>query len=274
MQKILSSLLICLFFISIGCDCAGTVKGSELADDIPLRVNYIQDKDARRDYVKYITDRTVSISRDCEPKDPDYVMLAKEDDQRGSGVILKSLETESYILTAAHLASKSMEDPKDVMTCSLRVAVDKDPQGLVTNHPIEATVVFSDTVRDEAIIKVEVNLKLSTEIDLDPVVGDYVTSAGFGVIKANSSITKLSISSGELASVYVDVGKMGSYHRVTSQIYFGNSGGGVWSSDRKLLGIVIGMHTEGGVPYEGQYYIKTSKDIIKLIKDHRLDYLL
>jgi S1-C subfamily serine protease len=65
--------------------------------------------------------------------------------------------------------------------------------------------------------------------------------------------------------MYIE-GNAGTYwHRVTCDIYFGNSGGGVWTSEGKLLGLASFIIAYNNMPVGSYYYIAPVDNIIDLL---------
>src|SRR5690606_15233783 len=129
------------------------------------------------------------------------------------------------------------------------------------NTPIgklKAEVIFSNSEEDVAVLKVEENVGINSDLLLDPYTGEEIWSAGFPFQFARPDKIYLSITEGVLATLNVVHSRAGVLHRVTSATYFGNSGGGIWNREGKLAGVTLllyGYTPEGlrAVPYEGFY---------------------
>ena len=85
--------------------------------------------------------------------------------------------------------------------------------------------------------------------------GEHVYAVGYPVQLGNLK-SELTITDGIVAGPVEHDGQW----RITAPIYFGNSGGGVWSEKGELVGISVSIYAadvEGSypVPYEGQAFI-------------------
>lgn len=203
-------------------------------------------------------------------KNPDRMF-----DGRGTGTILRSYEDSSYIITAAHVIVLDKDEKKmgldKVLNCKTVVQLDKDADS--QNNRIDAEIVAIDIKGDLAILKVKSNLKYSTDFAQEPFAGEVVWSSGYGALQANSGLVAMSITKGTLATLNVKHdGRLA--HRVTSQIFSGNSGGPIWSEDGKLIGTVLfmfGQRIDGSfMPYEGSYYIRPVNDVAVLATKNKI----
>lgn len=196
-------------------------------------------------------------------------------DGRGTGTILRSYEDSSYIITAAHVVVLDKDEKKmgldKVLNCKTIVQLDKDADS--QNNRMEAEIVAIDVKGDLAILKVKSNLKYSTDFAQEPFAGEVVWSSGYGHIRANNGLVAMSITKGTLATLNVKHGGRLA-HRVTSQIFSGNSGGPIWSEDGKLIGTVLfmfGQRIDGSfMPYEGSYYIRPVNDVAILATKNKI----
>ena len=257
-------------FILMSCTCSG--PQAPPPTPLPQQQIGVSERDYQKQLMTYFTERTVSVSIDCTAKkgvvffdvrNPNRLL-----DGRGTGVIKKSKEKRSYIYTAAHVVVME-EKYKKYFTCKVYVNRNENLGNKSTR--IEAEIVAANDDRDVAVLSVERDLGISTEDEKDTFVGESVWAVGYPVQLVSRKTKKLSITEGSLATLKVpasgNVSTEGYYHRVTSQIYFGNSGGGIWNIEGKLVGIASSMYTRGGVPYEGYYYIKPVNEFEIVLKD-------
>lgn len=272
MRKI-TSVLLFLFFVFSGCNCtpAGSLANSPDLDapTHATSTNQNSEREEARALVSYIRERTVHVILDCTPKEGAVVLGAKDPekygDGRGSGIIVSSKEGKSYIFTAAHVVELDNESDYRGLSCKVYIKRDGsvDPKGT----RLEATIEVKHSDKDMAVLSVGVNLGVSTELELDPIHGESVWAVGYPVEMANRSYVALTVTKGVLSSPNVPVGKYGKRHRVTSEVYFGNSGGGLWTSEGKLIGIVTGMMVDVDLnPYPGYYYVTPVNDVVHLLK--------
>lgn len=269
-----------LFFFSVSCNC-NSYNSNNLPATNPafvgvpnaaLRLN-VRKND--RTFMAYITERTVSVSYDCTPKKGVVIVGMNNPktgfDSRGTGVIASSYTDRSYIFTAAHVVEDIKARYKKGFDCKIYVTLNKHLGD--KSKRIEAKVLAENEPRDIAILKISKNLGVFSKLELEPFTGEPVWAVGYPTQKSAPWKKKLSITKGVLATTDVpserNVGKYGYYHRVTSQVYLGSSGGGIWTREGNLTGIVAVLytHTEKGPPYEGYYYVKPMNEFVHLLQD-------
>lgn len=238
--------------------------------------NYVFDVAARKkslEFTQYITSRTVLITSDCEPKYPNYPAwignAADDFDGRGSGIIIRSSNKGSYIFTADHVIGNRIA-LEPFITCTTKIVLSEDINNVKNKNHHLATILTVDKKRDIAVLHTDYDFKVNTDLNIDPFLGEDVWAVGFPKQMINSSLKRLSITKGQLATKDVlgpDDGRKGSYYRITSQIYFGSSGGGIWNCEGKLIGIVdILLANSDGIAYEGFYYIKPVDEVVQMLK--------
>lgn len=268
-------ILLALFssiIVLMSCNC----NFSQVPPPISLPEQQMQGGVSEREHLRqlttYFTERTVSVLRDCSAKkgivffdinNPNRIL-----DGRGTGVIVKSKETRSYIYTEAHVVV--LEDKyKKGFICNIYINRNDNLGNKNTRMKVE--ILSFDSDRDIAILKIDKNLGISTKLETAPFVGEKVWAVGYPTQLISRKTKRLSITEGTLATLKVPASNntdiAGYYHRVTSQIYFGNSGGGIWNINGKLVGTAAAMYTKNGVPYEGYYYIKPIGEYETLLKD-------
>jgi S1-C subfamily serine protease len=229
-------------------------------------------------FLGYISDRSVLVKRDCNLKKDVFYFGGgnpnKALDGYGSGSIITSYSNKSYIFTAAHVVSIKGRLEKG-FDCSISVVSETERLFLETKQR-NATIVSIDKKADIAVLSVDVDYGVNSRLELSPVVGESVWAVGYPVQLLNRKSVHLSVTKGTIATVDVS-GKPkddnhGLYHRVTSQVYFGNSGGGIWTIEGKLVSVVVVLYKEkNSPPYEGYYYTKPVIEIIELLgKDGKI----
>lgn len=278
-MKLKSFLSVIFCFIVLG--CAGNTNIPETLNKIsnPKNVSYMEGvetetgwtkrRNKNKALMKHISDRTVLIERDCSPKD-DVVIVGTSNPQRrydswGSGVIVMSQNYGSIIFTANHVLHID-KNYRNHFQCEITIYKSEMP-GIGDGY--KAKVLKHDDAEDLGILYIEEDLGINTGLELDPFTGEDVWAAGFPYL-FGSSDQSISITKGTLATKNVNMGRKGRHHRITSQVYFGNSGGGVWTKEGKLVGIVVilfgtkmpGMRTQA---YEGYYYAKPVNDFVDLL---------
>lgn len=280
MRKVLVATLMMMFLVT-ACNCGSSLTnnsaGQKLGTASGLKDSGMPRKHRRlrnKKLTEYITERTVSIKNDCSPKEGIVIVGSpvspeRRHDGRGTGIIVRSYDDKSYVFTAAHVITIEDADERKHFTC--KIYIQRDPDAGGSENKVEATLVVKDDHRDLAVLEVNADLGLNTELEVDPFTGEDIWAAGYPVQKASPRSVLLSITKGTLATknvpVYGNARNNGYFHRVTSQVYFGNSGGGVWTKEGKLIGIVVALYAgERKVPYEGYYYVKPVNEVINLLK--------
>jgi len=282
MKKVLVLLAITLLALT-SCNC-GSSMGTLTKDQAPETTVSTRagggggngkSRHNRRRYNKqlmsHITARTVQVIYDCTPKAGVVVVgtsrPSKYGDGRGTGIIVKSKSNRSYIFTAAHVVQLKYKSDYKGLNC--KVSIKRDISIDLTKRAISAAIVAVDRNRDIAVIAVNEDLGVNTDIETTPFPGEDVWAAGYPVQLANRRFITLSITKGTLATVSVPI-KHGALHRTTAQIYFGNSGGGLWNKQGRLVGIVVILISKDGIPIEGNYFVKPVNEVIRLlVKKHR-----
>ena len=281
MKHFVFALIFSLFALA-SCDCSPATHFYPAGNSQTVATEGIRDgprqgrRNANQRLMSHVRERTVLISVDCTPKDG-VVILGTSNPNRygdgwGSGIIVRSTEGRSYIFTAAHVVEFSDKANAPHFNCVINIQREQDVG--TENNKVVASLVAKHTGRDVAVLRVPVDFGVNTELELNPFTGEDVWAVGFPMQKMSPSSKILSITKGTLATVGVPASKksFGQYHRVTSQVYFGNSGGGVWNKEGKLLSIVSALFAGSGkVPYEGYYYTKPVGEVLHLL-DKSLKY--
>lgn len=260
----------------VACDCTPANYYYPAGDRQPATTEQLRDgprhgrRNANQRLMTHIKDRTVLISVDCTPK-KGVVILGTSNpnnygDGWGSGIIVRSTKGRSYIFTASHVIE--FDDKKNAPHFNCVINIQREDDAGTDANKIVASLVSKSTGRDVAVLRVPVDFGVNTDLELNPFTGEDVWAAGFPLQKMSRGSKILSITKGTLATADVPARKkkFGQYHRVTSQVYFGNSGGGVWNKEGKLLSIVSALFAGSGkVPYEGYYYTKPVSEVLHVL---------
>lgn len=259
-----------LSVLMLACNCGTTVLQG--AKDASFPTTTASDGAANsRDLMEYITVRTVKIYQDCTVRDDAVIVgMTKKKANRfydgyGTGVIIRSTKDKSYVVTAYHVVKN--EWPK-ALACKVYVIPQKSVHD---GDKLPTKLIARSKKKDVAYLSVDKDLGLTTKLETAPYLGMPVYAVGYTSLPTIGSQKKMSISEGVLATVGLS-SKKGKIHRVTSQIYFGNSGGGIWSVDGKLVGIavmLVGLPASGWIPYEGSYYIKPASELYEVASDNK-----
>lgn len=257
-MRICLAVMLASIFVLFSCNCGSPALTASVPPPEVRTIENVPERDHRRELMEYIVQRTVSVYRDCTPKEgmvffdvsnPERIL-----DGRGTGVIIRSYGDRSYIFTAAHVVVPESKF-RGAFTCEVGINRNENLGNKDTRMKVE--IVAFDDDRDLAVLKVAKDLGVNTEIERNPFAGEPVWAVGYPVQKLNRAVKTLSITGGSLAAIYVPAGKSGNYHRVTADIYFGNSGGGIWTVEGKLVGIAALLYGKDAVPY---YYIKPATE--------------
>lgn len=278
-MKKLSVFVLGLIMIATACNCSPTVHVGSRVDVFSLTKNHRRDDNRKR--MKYMADRSVEVLWYCAVKpvkkldktDKKKTAVVTRLRSRGSGTIVRSTKNRSFIFTAAHVVTEDNKAFKESHNCHASIRRDKltDSSGKIIKTKILAKV----RERDFAVLIVDQDLGVQTALETKPITGEDIWAVGYPSLHLNRNHIALSITKGTLATRFVPYGGSaathGNFHRVTSQIYFGNSGGGVWTKEGKLLGITVFLFARWGIPYEGSYYIKPVNEVVMHLVKKSMD---
>lgn len=274
-MKGLLGLILCAFLLGSCTSCNVSTSSDNTVNDAVQNKSQVHSsgREDQRKLIKYIRERTVQIRTDCTPKEGVVVVgidypAAYYGDGRGSGTVVRSTKHGSYIFTVSHVVRMQNLEEEKYFDCKYYVILDKsiDKSG----KKIEAEIVVDSVGYDIAVLRIDQDLGLSTEVELNPFTGETVWAAGYPRVRASGrGSVMLSITNGTLATIDVKWGSATVY-RFTAQSYFGSSGGGLWSVDGKLIGVIsnlAGFESNDGdtVPFE--YYARPVGYIISMLKD-------
>jgi len=269
MQRVLCCLSFLMFLLG-ACTCGSTYKPTNFNTN-----DQTTERKSEQEFLNYITVRTVQVKFNCDLREnvviigiPEY-LTDSYGDSRGSGTIVSSTKGASYIFTAAHVVSLANESDNKAYVCKSSIIRSKlaDPD----QREIQATIIVIDKNKDFAVLRVDEDLGVNTELEQNPTLGEAIWAIGYPVQLYNYSQVVLSITSGTLATLNVkskNLARDGYFHRITAQIYFGNSGGGVWTRQGKLVGIVDFMFTDPHKQLSPGYgYIKPVNEVVRKLYD-------
>lgn len=262
-------------FVVFSCNCGQARPHVNYAPEITVETPLDLHSMGSKSLSDYTQARTVGVYIDCTVKKGAAVVgmsrkkANKLYDTRGTGIIIRSRSEISYILTAYHVVKNDWPAALDCV-----ISIKGPPVG---KKAAPAKILTKNGKKDIAIISVKKNLKVSTNFNTDPYLGMPVYSVGYTGLLGVRTKGKISMSKGVMATIGVVLQpKSGKVNRVTSQLFFGNSGGGVWSADGRLLGVAVMLvgaqpHNQQAptMPYEGNYYIKPSGQIVKIINANK-----
>lgn len=195
----------------------------------------------------------------------------------GSGVILRSFNKESYILTARHVVAD------DGFYCVSEIYLSSDKQ---LESPIVSTVAAISKGDDMALLKVLVNLHVNSSVATSAYVGQHLVVAGYpGIsIGVGNSVKRqsISINSGEYTTEIYDENNSLYVFRMTCDVWSGYSGGAVFDVTGKIVGItsfMVAIPVAVGksvflVPRPGFYFARPYNRIRSLLKKNAFGKLL
>lgn len=162
----------------------------------------------------------------------------------GSGVVVRTRNGKMLVATAAHVTeSEACLSKVDDFSCTLET---------------------QDEVADVALLSC-INHKNREAVSLSTRhwLGMPVVAVGY----PNQPLlgrTGLQLTTGVLSAFLLEEGRF----KVSSPIYFGNSGGPLFSADGALHGLVVSCMTFGGfrVPMPGEYYVTPVENILALLE--------
>jgi S1-C subfamily serine protease len=263
--------LIFISFIFFSCQCTYSNPKPKVTWVAPQIEDGSSERVKNKKYSDYVSLRTVEILRDCSPR-YNVIFVEKETDpntfgdMRGTGVIIRSKDDYSYVATAAHVME--IDDPKlrPKFVCDIfirYISPESNKKVIIKAEPVAV-----NSPADLGILKVEGNLNINTDFELNPFVGENVWAAGYPAELIEKTHVSISITKGTIATLGIKSDR-GSILRTTAEVYFGSSGGGLWTSEGRLIGIISSIATGGEkekIPYAGYYYVKPAEDILNLIK--------
>lgn len=197
-----------------------------------------------RGLLQYINDRTVLVEIHCAKLDPGTLHPVSKYKRVGwgTGVILASMSGFSYIQTAWHVVDEArlMMHKGEPYDCSkvrfYRYTMDNKIRDVYKDS---YKIVHHSVSLDVALIKVYRNYGVSTTIARRPLLGQEVRIMGFPGLRGMKG-SNLSVERGVVGSVNLrsERKKVSKPIRIAAAIYYGNSGGGVWSITGELVGTV------------------------------------
>lgn len=218
----------------------------------------------RMPFMDFLRARTVLIKVKSTCKDS----LGMTDTQTasGTGVILESRPSGSYVLTARHV----VHEP-GVCTYVVDVAQVKE-DNTVGRFYRSKILIKSDSYADLAVIRVPKDFGVSTRFVRRLRVGIRAHSLGFPSVLMSTSKRYWTYTDGALSTIGISRGGH-DYVAYTTKVFFGNSGGGVWTDRGELVGLATRIHYSTRLPYAA-YYGPSVKAIKKFLKSNGYGYLI
>lgn len=249
----------------IGLGCSGCVEVRKEPGLDNYKSYFSKQEEAEKRLTKYIVDRTVRVVIYCKVVNSDTGKIVKKEKERGwgTGAILVSTKNYSYIQTANHVVDIKKTTRKDNLTRICRFGIERrDVYNRVKDlYKGRIHVAAIDENKDIALLKAHYNFGVSSKIATTSHIGQNVKLIGFPALRGIKK-AHLSYGAGKVATLNMgtknSLRKMKYQMRVSIGAYFGNSGGAIWNSKGKLVGIatlLTGFRTLGGfVPQQDCLY--------------------
>lgn len=146
----------------------------------------------------------------------------------GSAVSLGNHEGLAYFATAAHVV--------DGENCGVQIA------------SREVEVVETDATYDIAILRARAPFFFVTAVEMAPVyLGMPIVAMGYP-LQPFTGKTELQVTSGVMSAL------IPLHYKISSPVYFGNSGGHVYDEQGRLVGLVVSLIQKNGVPMPGEWF--------------------
>lgn len=220
-------------------------------------------------FVGYLLKRAVKIRvfYSCADRTTGEIKKKKSG---GSGVVIYSSKKGfSYVLTAEHVVDDESDNQATCHISNLYVDRYNSRNGLAGSY--KAVVVNSDSRVDLALLKVRKNMGVSTGLASSEYIGQQVHSLGFPVVLAHWRGVYPVYTKGVISVVGVKTGKS-EYTEFTAKIFYGNSGGGIYTNSGKLVTVTTMFYWYGG--RHVVYYGPSLKVIKKFLKSSKFYYNL
>ena len=276
-----TSFLILLFFI--GCSNNGCMipSPSNRLGDVEFSAKRTPSEERKKVLLKYIAERTVRIIVQCQTIDKTTGKITQpyKPSGWGTGAVIKSTKNYSLIQTAAHVVSNTIKENSDLKKSCNKYSIEKrDLNNKVINTYDKVAIYKKNVKHDIAVLMIPYNLKVSSQFATSTYIGQRIHLLGYPKLRGVSG-KHLSYAPGYIMTLNMGVQSTWKgtkdIARYSAVGYFGNSGGAVWDSNGKIVGVVtsmVGFRTLGGyVPQHGSLYGLDLKYIKKFYKDNQVD---
>lgn len=269
-----SSLVLFLSLISFSCVVHPEI---ERTGDVEFKSSAAKKE---KNLVEYISKRTVRVIKQCKVIDvkTKKVLKSYKPYSWGTGAIVLSTKNYSLVQTAAHVTDGYESENSDTKVFCDKFTLEKRDVHNKITHTYDKAVLYKKNVKDDiSVLVVPENLGVSSQFASEMYVGQRVRLLGYPHLRAVKGV-HLSYSTGYIMSA--NLGKQQAWKgskgavRYSAPGYFGNSGGAVWTSDGKIVGIVtslVGFRTFGGyIPQNGCLYGLDLKRIKEFYKEKEI----
>lgn len=191
------------------------------------------------DPVKVAVKRTMLVEVDCEDDSLDT---------GGTAVVYGG----EFVVTAAHVV-----DEVDPLTCKVTLSNDYGQHAayvIKQDATLDLALMSSPTLSEEA-----VGVSKAT-LGMDVWSVGYPSQLRSGEPGSQQALT---VTRGVVASLLIEP----NMHRITSPVFYGNSGGGVWSATGGLVGIAVQIRFWRGQFIESQGRIVPVEAVVDFVAD-------
>lgn len=257
MRKFLTVAMMVMLSLFIGCNGYGcAIQPAAVRNgDSSFNGGHGKTEEVEKRLVEYISKRVVRVVMQCQVLDVESGKIVQEYKEAGwgTGAIIVSTDNYTLIQTAAHVIElKTTTSGDKVRTCDRFIIEQRDLNNKVIATYGNVGIVAKDDTRDIGVVRIPYNLGVSSKLADSVYIGQRIRILAYpwlrGIQKAH-----LSYASGYIATI--NLGRKNSLRKSPNQMridafgFMGSSGGAVWTSDGKLVGIVTmltGWRTFGG----------------------------
>lgn len=257
MRKFLTVAMMVMLSLFIGCNGYGcAIQPAAVRNgDSSFNGGHGKTEEVEKRLVEYISKRVVRVVVQCQVLDVESGKIVQEYKEAGwgTGAIIVSTDNYTLIQTAAHVIElKTTTSGDKVRTCDRFIIEQRDLNNKVIATYGNVGIVAKDDTRDIGVVRIPYNLGVSSKLADSVYIGQRIRILAYpwlrGIQKAH-----LSYASGYIATI--NLGRKNSLRKSPNQMridafgFMGSSGGAVWTSDGKLVGIVTmltGWRTFGG----------------------------
>lgn len=255
MRRMLTILMVVMTTLFVGCNGSGCAvqPGATRTGDTAFDGSHGKAEEVEKRLTKYISKRVVRVVRLCQVRNMKTGMIKEDYKEKGwgTGAIVVSTKHYSLIQTAAHVAETSEKTSGDLIrSCDKFLIEQRDLNNKVVATYGKVGILARDETRDIGVLRVPYDLGVSSRLATNVYIGQRVRILAYpwlrGIDKAH-----LSYSSGHIGTLNIprkhSLRKSPNQMRIDAFGYLGTSGGAVWTSDGKLVGIVT--HLTGWKPF-------------------------
>lgn len=285
MKRLPYLVLVGAILLFSGCSGGCNVQPGNTATYVPKPQpfdNTMSKSDMQRaKLIKYISKRTVRVvcRRTLIDTTTNAILSKHQKCGWGTGTIIRSEKSGSYILTAEHVVNgrQSIYSFLGFKYIYYYLIEMRDLQNNVKHLHGGSLIVMRDKARDIAVLKIPKDLKIQSSVSHNVVLGQEAHVMGYPWL-VNIKGSHLSYTHGYVGTMYMgnDKKKKARDHdRMDMDVYMGNSGSAVWDNSGRIIGMVnwvTGMRFSNRyfLPQPKQTYGCSARGILKSLKESKL----